>query len=573
MITRFATLSSRLAAMLIALFTLAACGGGGGGGFNPDSNNNIRLQITGLNPAGEEAQRFSAGAPLTILVNLRGVGGSQGKLISLTSTVGKINPENGSSLTNEDGVASFTLSYLNEDGGGQVTASYTDPEEGTVTQTFDVFSDNLGPPYEISVKTTDNEGIETNRFSAASPLRVEVALYRINGTELEPVINEPVSIAATIGAVTPSNGSSLTNDSGIANFQLDFDGTAGAGTLTASYAINEGNIQASRNIESVIADLGLSVFIETSDAAGDTTSQFGPNAPLTVDVSLQSTSGEVAGKKINLESTVGTVTPSGSLLTDDRGQASFGLEFDGNFGAGTLTAIVAEEDGSAEASQNVESVDPGSDLGLRLKLLSPQGTETVYLSENSPIRIIVSITDDNGVVQDIDGETVFMESTIGTLSTDSSLTSNGQAEFVLSFDGTAGAGVVTATYGVPEGNLKQSANVESVADNAFTVRVSSGSGSVLETNEVFTVTAVLINSANNSGEAGAIITLSSDVATVTEPANGQALTNSGGAATFSLTASGSTGAGTIKAESTINGVTFSNELNVEVQAPPPPPPP
>ena len=73
MITRFATLTSRLAVSFAFLFALAACGGGGGGGggFKGDAggggdSDTYFLQLLLKDPNGDPTNTVSASAPGTL---------------------------------------------------------------------------------------------------------------------------------------------------------------------------------------------------------------------------------------------------------------------------------------------------------------------------------------------------------------------------------------------------------------------------------------------------------------------------------------------------------------------------
>ena len=73
MITRFATLFSRLAAMLAVIFTLVACGGGGGGGgFIPDDEAEDRyfISMVLLDLLGEPTNTVTSTLPARLEVRV-----------------------------------------------------------------------------------------------------------------------------------------------------------------------------------------------------------------------------------------------------------------------------------------------------------------------------------------------------------------------------------------------------------------------------------------------------------------------------------------------------------------------
>jgi hypothetical protein len=49
------------------------------------------------------------------------------------------------------------------------------------------------------------------------------------------VVGAIVELTSTVGKITPENASAITDSDGIAGFGIEFDGTEGAGTVTASF--------------------------------------------------------------------------------------------------------------------------------------------------------------------------------------------------------------------------------------------------------------------------------------------------------------------------------------------------
>jgi hypothetical protein len=151
MITRFTTLSSRLAAMLAFLFTLAACGGGGGGGFNPDSDANTQtwhLKLELLDSDGNPTNSVSTGKPITLKVTVtrNGPNGAPvpDALVNAVSDIGLIFPPNGNALTDSNGVAALGVEAGVQKGAGTITVTAPDAPSGAVTETIN-FQVNIIP--------------------------------------------------------------------------------------------------------------------------------------------------------------------------------------------------------------------------------------------------------------------------------------------------------------------------------------------------------------------------------------------------------------------------------------------
>ncbi|MFV0476400.1 MAG: Ig-like domain-containing protein [Parahaliea sp.] len=146
MITRFATLTSRLTAFFVILLALGACGGGGssggGGGFIPDgsgdgsttTNGPYTLTLTLRNSSGQVTNSLTGSAPATLSVRVRETGGGnvQNALVTASSEFATVSPE--TALTNADGIATFTVTIAEAVTGAgtiSVEVSNSDGESST----------------------------------------------------------------------------------------------------------------------------------------------------------------------------------------------------------------------------------------------------------------------------------------------------------------------------------------------------------------------------------------------------------------------------------------------------------
>ena len=583
---RWLRTTTRVISLILAGLIISACGGGGGtgsGGFlgNEGADQlDAVIAIAATNAAGDPDNQLSRSNPLTIEVTLERANGDPitNAVVELGASVGTVSPDNGSALTDANGVALFEVTFDGTEGAGTLTATYTEATQ-SVDVSFSIQAIAEAPAYLLELVTTDSSGNTTQRFSSADPLTVTVTLYSVEGATKTPVTNDIILLESSIGTVDPSNGSALTDDSGQATFQIQAQTDQGAGIITATYSPTteeagtaDEAFSRSQNIEIQATSENIGGFgltLELLDTAGNPSTELSPEAMLTARVTLSSTSATatIESRIINLTSDIATVLPTnGSSLTNAAGVADFTLEFGNTLGAGTVTASFSNNDISLIETAVVEATSAASENALALTLLDSSGNASNVLSEESPLTVRVAITDLEGATQDIDDEVITLISTLGTIgpANGSALTDNGTAEFTLGFDGTVGAGVLTASYATTQGELQISENIEAQVseDDLFFLSMTSNSGSLTPSTPITVTVNLRSGSASGSLVPGEIVSLTSDVADIA-PSNGSAVTDSSGNATFTLQYNGAQGAGIVSSSFTSEqGNTFSNNLNI-----------
>ena len=137
MIIRGASFVSRLAVLFSFMLVFTACGGGGGGSddgpfFNPPSDD-IGIDISMYDAAGNQTNTISAGSPGTVRVFIRK--GGANIVVNANASKGVISPASG--LTDSNSRATFTLTAPpgTERGAGVVNVSAT-TQDGTLTATL-----------------------------------------------------------------------------------------------------------------------------------------------------------------------------------------------------------------------------------------------------------------------------------------------------------------------------------------------------------------------------------------------------------------------------------------------------
>ncbi|MDA7585238.1 hypothetical protein N8739_08350 [Luminiphilus sp.] len=583
MLNRWLRTTTRVISLILAGLIISACGGGGGtgsGGFlgNEGADQlDAVIAIAATNAAGDPDNQLSRSNPLTIEVTLERANGDPitNAVVELGASVGTVSPDNGSALTDANGVALFEVTFDGTEGAGTLTATYTEAAQ-SVEVALSIQATAGAPAYLLDLATTDSSGTATQRFSSTDPLTVTVTLYRVEGTTKSPVTDEIILLESSIGTVDPSNGSSLTDNNGQAIFLLEAQADLGAGIVTATYssAVDEANeaFVRSQNVEAEAAstvDGGFSLELELLDAAGNPTTELTDESPVTALATLATTSetASIESRIINLASDIATIDPvNGNTLTNSAGVAEFTLAFSGTLGAGTVTASFANDDTSLIETAVLEAVSTESETALTMDILDADGNAGNILSQDKPLTVRVSIVDLEGVLQNIDDEIINLTSDVGAVSpaNGSALTDDGVAEFTLEFNGTVGAGAVTASYMTAQGDLQITENIEAQTDedSLYALSMTRSAGSLTPTNPVTVTVNLRSGSASGPVVAGALISLSSAISDIA-PSNGAAVTDASGNATFTLQYNGINGAGTVAASYTsAEGNTFSNSLNV-----------
>ena len=270
-------------AVMAAVIT--ACGGGGGGGdgggfLGPDTSPTYTLTLQSFDQSGAVSTSLSRTTPLTIVATLKeGNKVLPGEAVTLTTSVGTVSPTNGSALTDENGQATFEITYSGVVGAGEVAASFT--KDGVSAEaTIAIQAQDIGAPT-LTVESFDADGNPSTSISRAAPLTV-VATLRQNDAVL---VGELISLSTSLGVVSPDNGSALTDENGQATFTLSFDGELGGGEVVVSFAKDGESAEATIAIQSVdISPYALE--IKTSAPSGVASRAFSELSPLQVEATL-----------------------------------------------------------------------------------------------------------------------------------------------------------------------------------------------------------------------------------------------------------------------------------------------
>ena len=453
----------RFSTWLVTALLVSACGGGdsggfiGGGGTSTEGigTSSYTLSIRTFAPDGSESREFSVEQPLKVVVTLSGGDDIVGQRIEITSSIGNVEPENGSSLTDSNGSAEFLLSADEAIGAGEITATFTS-SSGQVTAVFAV----------ETVAAAGLEGYTLSMVSSGGDLSVNNMLsltVTLTTAEGDPVVGEEVSVTTSIGLLERPSG--LTDRDGRVEFLLTYD-AAGAGEVIATFDGSNSTYSASVKVNAIDEPLATYQLTVEKLTEGDLTT----DNPLLFAIRLTDALGQGVGDEIvKLSVTNGEINQT-SVLTDSTGAATVEVAYSGEPGAGTLTATYVVQAGAFNSSVNFRSLETEDQKTLTfVRLVDTEGNPATSFSSTQPLTAVVELRE-NGVIPDGPRPiTLSLSGVAGRLLPDNGIAltnvDTGQATFAILYDGQTGAGELLATYAGPTENEQVSTLISAeVAD-------------------------------------------------------------------------------------------------------------
>lgn len=403
------------------LTLLTACGGGGSISRDdtPDQGGTDEtLQIAmaiAERDSGNAGSTLSSDTPLTVSATVTNSEGQpvSGQLITFIFSadgLATFDPENGTALTNDDGVASIGLLVGDVAGDGLVTARLDSGESANIG--FTSAGDANGGVNSITLSITSQiTGETSNDLNSSNPLTVQATVINSNGA---PVVDEVVQFSFSqdgLAFFNPGTGSALTNNDGIASISLLVGESAGAGQVIATLSSGE------------TADIGF-----VSAGGGSQSSQTPASLDLFASAIQLSSSGS---EQIEL---IALVKDAQNILLE-----GIDVAFASDSGELQITQLTTLADGTARAiltSQNnpenrIINVTAGvGDLQQALNI-DVVGTEirvnapaSVIIGDTAEVSIVVVDSDGNGIANQ--AVTVASENGNGISSTSPTTDETGQ---------------------------------------------------------------------------------------------------------------------------------------------------
>lgn len=411
--------------------------------------------------SGEARNELSKDTPLRITTVLTDINGDpvvdQLVTYSLSNAdLAVFEPENGETLTDENGVSTIILGVGTVSGDGLVTATIPTGESGQIG--FSSAGDADPGAKTVTLQIVDAAtGEEDNTVSPDNPLTVRA--YVVNGSGV-PLNDELIQFTVTddtLAAFEPASGTALTDPMGNANIGLRAGQNAGAGLVIATLTTGE-------TAEIGFNSTGGNVVVEPPDftiemtiselISGDPGNRVSADTPLLITATVTDITGApvvdqlvtytfsndtlaifdpIAGETLTdpqgvsrITVRVGTVAGDGlvfaTLPTGEQAQIGFSSAGDqGNQGKEMALSIVSTASG--EADNDLSSANP---LTVRAQVVTSSGEPVV------DELITFTLSDDN---------LAFFNPPSGTALTDST----GLATIDLLVGLQAGAGKIFAT--------------------------------------------------------------------------------------------------------------------------------
>lgn len=202
---------------LVLILLVVSCGGDGGSLSRDDTSTpgDGPTGVTELLIEGS-SNLISRNTPMLLTATLTNNDVPiENEIITFTTDIGALSTT--SAVTNEDGVATLTLSAGDDLGVGIVTASYESIE--------------LPFNFLIVESRTIELNISNRDINQSTPATVTATLT----DDGQPIANELITFSSTLGILDPESGTARTNENGIASIILQAGTVAGAGTITAVF--------------------------------------------------------------------------------------------------------------------------------------------------------------------------------------------------------------------------------------------------------------------------------------------------------------------------------------------------
>ncbi|MEI8618897.1 Ig-like domain-containing protein [Pseudoalteromonas sp. B193] len=240
----------------------------------------------------------------------------EGAVVNFSSTLGNLIPSIGTALTNENGIASLNLTSGTVEGAGLITAQYegvektlgfytrgdaVNPDQSTADINFKILQN-----CPVDFKTTRDASLCEEVTSISGDSSAILFIEVTNEDSTTPLTQALVTATTTIGFITPSTGTAITDANGIALLDIVPGQDVGAGEITVS--VLDSNLTKAFQIAAVDIEISIS-----SSIADDELLAAGATALISIEISKD---GELYTTPLTVEFSSGCVS-SGQASIDE----------------------------------------------------------------------------------------------------------------------------------------------------------------------------------------------------------------------------------------------------------------
>ncbi|MBI3776915.1 MAG: hypothetical protein HY273_15460 [Gammaproteobacteria bacterium] len=387
--------------MLLGVAWLNGCGKAADTGATDAASSNTMTIALVRSSDGAATTSISSASPGTLKVNIRIKDGSypQNVVITFATDLGVLNPDAGTALTNSSGNATIQLLSEGKTGAGTVTATAKiNGEDLSASLNFSVTSAALaGRSLNLSLK--DNTGASTSSVRADAPGTLTATVVDSSGAGVRDVI---VVFATDLGALSPSNGTAITNSSGQASIALGFKDALGADTVQATASIGAETLTTTLNYQVAppAIRLGYTSGSFTQGVVGIGTSPLSPGGTTGITVNIVDTDNVAFSVPIEVSfaSSCAAINKSriDASASTINGQAVVTYQANGCVGADSIVATASFGGSNFSATSNiVVNADTAGSIefvSATPALIAIRGTGGIGLSETSTVVFRVKST-------------------------------------------------------------------------------------------------------------------------------------------------------------------------------------
>ena len=388
-----------------------------------------------------------------------------GQLATFTSSLGNLSPVIGTAVTNSNGIASISLTAGNIAGAAELSVQI---QTSRASILFETLGDEIIvrpiDSYTLNLTVLDSLNNELRSINKSSPGSVRATLLKDGAAVPNALIN--FSLVGE-GVINPTSGNALTDASGFAKVTLLTGTVDGAGTVQATFNLDNELLTETFNY-SVAGDApggdgeNNSLTISLLDGTGNQASSISQSSPGRVQVYLlDRNNNPLSGKVISFSSSLGEFLPSvGTALTDGAGKAELAITAGTVEGAATITASYGLTVDTVSFTTAGDDIDPvAADPSISFEIYDCNGVvafdKTLKNFEVCPVTdnitnqrpgILGAIVKLDGSNQPLKQVLITAGTTLGAISPNSATAitnADGKAVLDLYSNGDVGAGEVS----------------------------------------------------------------------------------------------------------------------------------